>query len=237
MTTPIVTLAEVRSFMSIRSDVAMPDVDNRINTLIMLASQQIETALDTELDYQQRTEFLNPSKSARQTYDFGSASDGVNDWGTVANPLAQSFWLATRNIDLTQPFQVWYDPTYQFDDTKLVGGPGCAGSYQLDSKRGKLTLRIMAWGREGSLKVSYTGGFAIDQVTGTLTTSAPPDIKMACIIQTVFLFTRIQPDNIGQDADRGGGKVSGGKFMTRGGITPEASNMLWQYKRMNTGRY
>lgn len=234
MTTPLVTLDEVRAYMAIRSDVSMPDVDLRLSNLTMLATRQLEQALDCEFDYKQRTEYFSTSKSSRYKYDFG-ASTGINEWGVRAAPMTQSFWLKGWPVDLNQPFSVWYDPHRQFDDTTLVD-PNCGG-YILDDVRGKLDLTIMAHPHQRAVQVQYYGGYAIDTATGTLTTSAPIELKTACIIQTVFLFTRVQPDNIGMTQDRGGGKVGQGTFSTRGGITPEAANMLWGYKRLAVGKY
>jgi hypothetical protein len=130
--------------------------------------------------------------------------------------------------------QVWYDPTRQWTDNTLLD----PASYIVDYERGKLTAYLMVRGdAQQSLKVVHAGGYAIDTATGTLTTSADPELKMACIVQTVHLFTRLQPDNIGVQTDREQGKVGAGTFMTRGGLTPEAANMLWRFKRMNVGRY
>jgi hypothetical protein len=232
MTTPLVTLEEVRSYMAIRSDVEMPDVDNRINSQIVLATKMIETALSVEFDYKQRIEYFGTAAARRFTYDFDAPS--ASEYGVRANPTAQSFLLKAPPVDLSQPVVVCYDPSRQFTlpTTQLADG-----AVALDDVRGKLTVRLMSAARERALQVTYFGGYALDEATGTLTTSAPADLKMACIIQTIYLFARIQPDNIGMQTDRGQGKLAQGTFMTRGGITPEATAMLWEYKRLNTGRY
>lgn len=233
MTKPLVTLDEVRSYMAIRQDVDMPDVDLRINSQIMLATMQLETALDCEFDYKVRTQFFNPSKAARFKYDLQGSN--WSEYGVRAAPMAQTFLLKAFPVDMTQPFQVWYDPLYAFDDQKLLDTGD--GSFFVESERARLTLKIMTWPHEQSIKVTYTGGYAVDSVSGTLTTSAPQDLKMACIVQTIYLFMRLQPDNIGMQQDRSQGKIGQGTFMTRGGITPEAATLLWRYKRMAMGKY
>jgi hypothetical protein len=233
MTTPLVTLNEVRGYMAIRADVSMPDVDARLTTLTMLATRQLETALSMEFDYKQRTQYFTPSKAAQYKYDMTGQS--MFESGVRAAPRSQSMWLKAPPIDLNAAVSVWYDPALAYDDTTLLDP--ASGAYVLDEERGKLTLRIMSYHHERAIKVSYFGGYTIDQATGTLTTSAPVELKTACIIQTVFLFTRIQPDNIGMNVDRGQGKVSDGTFSTRGGITPEASSLLWSYRRPALGKY
>jgi hypothetical protein len=236
MTTPLVTIDEVKALMAMRADIEMPAVDARLESLILLATGQLETALNVEFTYGPRTQYFNSAKSARYTYDFGG---GMNEYGTVGNPIAQTVLLLAPPIDTSeaandlQPFTVSYDPSGEWGPATVVPPSG----YRLDAQRGRLTLRIMAHAHEQAIQVQFVGGYQVDPDTTTLTNSAPADLKMACIIQTIHLFTRLQPDNIGHGQEMESGKVGTSAFLTRGGITPEAAAMLWRYKRMNMGRY
>jgi hypothetical protein len=249
MTTPLVTPDEVKAFMSVRTDIDMPEVDARLETLIMLATSQLETALSVEFTYGVRTQLFNSAKAIRRVYDFGG---GINEYGTTADPVPQTVLLDSPPIDLspgalalltpaldpslpvpTVPLVVLYDPDAEWGPQTIVDPI----SYKLDAKRARLTLRIMSIAREQAIQVQYVGGYQVDTETATLTTSAPADLKMACIIQTVHLFTRLQPDNIGHSEDLASGKVGQSPYLTRGGITPEAATLLWSYRRIHMGRY
>lgn len=249
MTTPLVTTDEVKAFMAVRADIEMPAVDARLEMLILLATEQLETALNVEFTYGVRTQLFNAAKAARYSYDFGAT---INEYGTIANPIAQTLLLSAPPIDMSAgamalltpaldpalpapsvPLMVLYDPDGEWGPETIV--PPI--SYKLDAVRGRLTLRIMSIAREQAIQVQYVGGYQVDPETSTLTNSAPTDLKMACIIQTVHLFTRLQPDNIGHANDLEGGKLAMSPYLTRGGITPEAANLLWRYKRINMGRY
>jgi hypothetical protein len=85
-----------------------------------------------------------------------------------------------------------------------------------------------------ALRVVYEAGYEISD--GTLSESLPADLKLACIVQTMHLFNRLQPDNIGVDVSRGEGQNATARWTTKMGLSPEVMGMVRHYKALAIGK-
>lgn len=86
------------------------------------------------------------------------------------------------------------------------------------------------------LKVVYTAGYEAGD-DGSLDATAPADLRMACITQTIALYNRLAPDNVGMNSDRGQNNKNATfrQFSSTGGLTPEAAAMVVGYRQYLTG--
>ena len=231
MTAPIVTAEEVRGLLPIRA--GNTSFDTKISLLISVASGAIENAINRELDKRIRVETFRTPDTTQVFYDF---TNPTNERGLFAKPRRVRYNLKAFNIDLTAGFDVRYDPNRLYDDSTIVDPT----NYSIAASDGYLTVYYSMGDYMDALKVTYTGGFAPDS-EGTLTASAPSDIKMACLAQVMHLFGKFTSDNIGKEADTTQGyarKVMGGnKFAVASGLVPEALSLVQRYRAIGIGVY
>lgn len=223
---PLVAIEDVREHLPVRS--GNDAFDRRIAMLTAVATSQIETLTRRAFTRQAHTEILNSISTASLTYDFYSPT---NEDGVAITAREVRYNLKGFPIDLSQPVALFYDPKRVFGQDTLVDPL----SYAIDAERGTLTLRIPTRDYTASLKLTYTAGYLVDTETDSLTEAAPADLKLACITQVIHLFNRLQSDNIGVDNERGAGTVASAKFLTRGGLTPEAAAMVAHYRQPALG--
>lgn len=225
MTTPLVSLEDVKAHLPIRTGVT--DYDARLSLLILTATSQIEDATEREFHEATRTQDFGTPQTASYDYDFGGTA---NESGLVQVARPANFTLKTVNID-PNTLSVYYDPSRAFGADTLVD----PANYVLDAAKGFLSVRIPMTRTVAGLRVVHTGGYAAAGSPSSLSASIPVDLKMACIAQTLFLWARVDPMNIGRMAEKKEGEGAN-SFTSRGGLTPEAAALLVRYRAMRMSR-
>jgi hypothetical protein len=219
---PLVATEDVREHLPVRS--GNDAFDRRIAMLINVATSQIETLTGRRFTRQEHTEFLKSVPTASLAYDFYSPT---NEDGVTLVAREVRYILKGFPIDLDAPVELFYDPRRQFgEDTQVP-----ESRYQIDAERGVMLLRLPTREYSSALKLSYSAGYEVDEETDSLTATIPGDIKLACVTQVMHMFNRLQSDNIGVENERGAKSVSSAKFLTRGGLTPEAAAMIAHYRQ------
>lgn len=226
MTAPFVTIEEVKSYLPIRS--GNFDYDERLAALVATASQQIETATNRQFERKTYVEHFSTVQTQRLFYDFTGPS---NDTGILSSPRTQRFNLRGFPIIADQPREVRYDPSQAFGTDTIVP----SDEWLINFQTGSLILRSETGSHEAALRVSYVAGYQVG-ADGTLSYTLPADLKLACIVQTVHMFNRLTPDNIGVDASRGEGATATARWTSRLGLTPEVAGMVRHYKALQVGR-
>lgn len=228
------------------------DFDDVIRTHIFIATRQIEQATKRRFTSQSHVQFFAARDTAKATLDL--IGDGrsttmalVNDFhtgGTTTVITPQTLTLQSFPVLSVPAVEVVYDPLGAFAGNAsfiIVN----ASSYQIDEDLGLLYLRFAMRRGRRRIRVTFTGGFAaagdpgFETLSADLTAQGFEDIKQAAIIQTVFLFKKLDRDNIGKKADRKQG-VSGrfgqtSDFLKIGGLCPEAASLLTAYKAIIKG--
>lgn len=229
---PLVTIEEATALLPIRVGNTSQNV--KLTMLIGTATTMIEQTISRELDKKARVELFRTPDTQRTYYDFVSTT---NETGVYSNPRAVRYNLKAFNIDTGLPFDVRYDANRVFDDTTIIP----ATDYILHAADGLLVMRTNMVDALDSLQVTYTGGYTVD-ADGTLSTSAPQDLKMACLAQVLHMFGKFTMDNVGKELDTtqmgGGGRATlAPKFAVRSGLVPEALALVSRYKAVGVGLY
>jgi hypothetical protein len=224
--TPFVTLDEVRSRLPF-SDTNF-DKDKRLQGIIATSSMQIEAALGRVFASQAYVEFFNSRNTRRFTYDVHGDSDDGFQFISDEIPLYLQGW----NVDEGEIFEVRYDTSRTFGAGSVVP----ASNYDLDQANSRLFLAHPMFRARRSIQVTYTAGYANDGGSpATLSGTLPDDLKEACILQSIHMFTRTDVDNIGLAIDRTKGRAALARFTTMSGITPEAASLIKKYRRLSKG--
>lgn len=218
ITKPLVSLADVMSNLPVRSGNATYDA--RITDLILVASSQIEAAVRRSFTEQEHTQYFRTVNTRSMRYDFGGAT---NESGLYEHARAVRYPLIGYPFQTSPAIQVFYDPYRVFDGNTLVE----SNRYVVRGD-GTLILRMPTVEGEDFLKVVYTAGFTVG--TDDVLVGVPADIRIACITQVMHLFSRLTPDNIGVDSERGSKSVAPAKLTKLGGLVPEAANMVMKYR-------
>lgn len=240
MLAAFVTRAEAKAICNIRE--TNKDKDTRIDELIMVASEQIETETGRIFSPGTNTEFFD----TRGTVDFGFDDTGWSPDFRKRRVKDSSFFLKGVNI-ASNNIEVRYDPFREFDDTTIVP----AKDFYFDPTSGKLTLLIGTRKAARSLKVFYPCGFDLaddESITledgkhpKTMSASLTPMVKEACLLQVGYLYARSRADNIGLTGDRAHGKadamVQTLDWGSKMGLAPEVIALVREYKRPVMGRY
>lgn len=218
MTIPLVTIAEAKEFIGMRA--TNTDHDASVKLFTMLATKMIEQATGRAFAKGATSELFNTP----ETYLQGSE-------------LRVSYALAGFNVDMGQPFEVYYDERGVFGaDTALTA----LDDYIVDYTNGILHLKYNTDRAFNSLKVVYTAGYDIAGTPPTLSASAPEDLKHACLYQTSYMRKRAKPDNVGMTGDVGMSTNKSGtgaaQWNTPNGLCAEAVNLAGFYRRVLTGR-
>ena len=79
----------------------------------------------------------------------------------------------------------------------------------------------------------YEAGY--EATNNSLQENAPADLKQACILQTMFLWNRSQPGNVGVADDRAQGATATSPFRSQHGIAPEAAALVAKYRIIGKG--
>lgn len=230
MTATIVGLADIKSSMPVAA--GNTDYDVRLTSLLQAATLDIQGHINRVLTRQAMVQCFNTIASVSYNYDlYGSG----NETGLLSSAREQRFVLMAYPVDLGQAMVVNYDPSRIFTDPTLAVDPSL---YAIDPVAGTLRLWSGTTRHTGALQVSYTGGYAVDG--NNVLVGVDPRLALACITQTVFLYNRLSPDNIGMDADRSRGMANRAnmvqKFTSKSGLTPEAASFLGWMKPIAMGR-
>ena len=86
-----------------------------------------------------------------------------------------------------------------------------------------------------SVPTGFSPGFGeVDLSNQNLSASIPEDLKQACIVQAVFLFKKLDSENVGSGKDKKKGSPAL-DFLRTGGLTPEAASFLTRFYRLRRG--
>ncbi len=81
----------------------------------------------------------------------------------------------------------------------------------------------------------YTLGWGASFLTGaTVLTDPPDDLRLAAIVQSIFLYKKLDAENVGAKRDRKKG-TTGDEFLKAAGLTPEAASLVLKYKVLAKG--
>ena len=225
MTTPLITIDDIKAHLPIR--VGNTNYDDRLNLLIETATDQIQTATEREFESASRTEDFDTPITGNYVYDFYGTT---NEHGLVQLARPAHYTLRALNID-ANTLQVFYDPTREFPATSEVD----AANLVLDAAKGFLSVRVPMVRTVGGLRVTYTGGYASGGDPVSLRDSIPADLKLACITQVLYMWSRLDPTNVGRMSEKKEGEGAN-MFNTTGGLTPEAQALLVSYRAMRMSR-
>ncbi len=224
--TPFVTIDEVRSRLPFRD--TNFDKDERLQEIIATSSLQIEASLGRVFAVQAYVEFFNSRNTRRFSYDVYGDSDEGFQYISDEIPLYLNGWP----IDDMLTVEIRYDTSRAF----LAGSVVPVANYDIDVENSRILLAHPMFRARRSIQVTYTAGFANDAGSpATLSGTLPSDLKEACILQTIHMFNRTNPDNVGLAIDRTKGRANLGRFTTTSGITPEAATLIKKYRRLSKG--
>lgn len=240
--TPMIGISEVRTLLPIRAGNA--EFDARITSLVILATKQIEQATKRFFTSQVHVQYFASRDTSRSSINLvGSdsvAQASITDFhssGVINTVRPQTLTLQSFPIDIGQSFEVVYDPLQAFSGNGTFAVVPST-SYVIDADSGRLHLRWPMHPGRRRIRVTFTGGFLAADTPTTLSTDLAAqgfeDLRQACIVQTVFLFRKLDRENVGKKGD----KQSGGTtvdFWKIGGLAPEAASMLTAYKSLLTG--
>ncbi len=218
----LIAMSDVKAFLKFQAGHTADDA--RLLGLILTATNQIEDWTRRKFTTQAHVEYFSTRKNRTISYDFS----GDSDTGLVVGARAQIFALQGFPVIATG-FKVSYDPTMEFAATTELE----ATSYQLDLVRNRMILKFPTLQTYDGLKVEYTGGYAI--ADNTLSAAIPADLKHACVLQVMELWSRSQPANIGVNEDRAAGATGQSRFTVQSGLLPEVMGLVAKYRRQLAG--
>lgn len=240
---PLVTIDEVKTLLPVR--VGNAEFDARIETLTKVATTQIEQATKRFFSSQVHVQHFAARDTARVQLDLigddrSTVMALIEDFhtsGTRTEIRPQTLTLQSFPVDTAQSVEVIYDPLGRFanNQTFIVVN---SNSYEVDPDNGLIHLRFpMKRGRR-RIRVTFTGGFAAAGTPSTLSVDLEAqgfdDIKQAAIVQTVFLFKKLDRENVGKKGDqKQGGQVT--NFRKMAGLAPEVGSLLTKYKAILKG--
>jgi hypothetical protein len=228
---PLISLSEAKSACGL--DPVNTAQDEEIAFLSAVATEQIEAATRRLFTAQTHRERFSTRRRGAMHYDIG----GYSSDGLTFRARHQHYSL--KGIDIQpETLVVRYDPLHLFgENTTITEGIGWSLL-----PTGALLLAAATEATPAGLRVEYTAGWAVSEGDGTLSTSAPADLRLACRLQVAFLRVRSRSDNVGMRSERGVsiGKENGGgssaMFASSGGIAPEALSLLSKYRHLSAGR-
>lgn len=249
---PLVSLAEIKEFcdLSLTPNAAK---DARLMQIAAIATDQIADYTGRIFTQSEVMEFQTSKDAVRNSLDMhphtvaDPISTNIFDWGRVSSPIDRTYALKGLNVD-PETVRVFYDPRLNFGpETELTRGK----HFEVDVGD-TLVLHYPTRYKLRALKLLYSAGFAaaptppadpganppISAGPVTLSASAPVALKEACLYQIQFLRVKSKPDNVGMEAERTAGskdKVVFSKFLSSGGLTPEARALVNRYRRVNMG--
>lgn len=207
---PLVSVDDVRNQLPVRG--GNQSYDEKIAHLIEVCTVQIETLTNRCFTKQTFTENFNSVESNSHGY-FREKRFNLKGMPITANSLV-----------------LRYDPRRQFGADTIIS----SDNYYVTGKSQLITLFSMI-DAPGALRVEYTAGYDIDAVTGALS-GIPLDLKQACIMQTMFLFRKMQTAEIGHEPDKATVSTNSGRYVVQGGLVREAAALVIGYRNPLVGR-
>lgn len=221
----LVTLDDIKEHLPIRT--AVTEYDATLTKLALVATRQIERACRRHFTKQQFVELHTARHAFHNVLDLQGGSES----GMVTRIREQTLILKAKPIDLDETFEIRYDPNAdrafdsQFDVIE-------EDDYSVDPDTGVVILTVKTYHVRDGIQVTYTAGYA-EGVSGTLSENAPDDLKLAAAVQTIWLWKRVLPDNIGGvDKDSQG---QGQPFRSHV-LAPVVPGLLTPYVRPLTGK-
>lgn len=176
MTTPFLTTAEGREFVNMTGT----GEDTLIDSLILTASQQLEKFCRREFTSAVYTEYLPTAKNVEKSFDF----EGTGSSGYQYKIRPFFLHLNSRPVSESAEFTLNYDPGFSWESLTEISST----SYSVEYAKGIVSCRFGVGSYQRALKAVYTGGYAEDG--GTLSASAPEDLKMAVGWQLIHLWDK-----------------------------------------------
>lgn len=211
--TNLVTVEELKVYMPIRPN----DTSNDAQLIGIIAgvSQRIETACRIKFSASVFAEIMDVPFTTYYNYDFyGNSVDGL------MFPGSAMFRLMHSPVDTNASFTVKYDPSRLFDDGALISSENVI----LLADRGIVYINHHMVQGSNVLRFDYTAG-----------STAPDEVKSACIEQCLYEFKRMGYDNVGMDSPSCDDK-SGAKWAVASGLLPTVASKIAPYRRLLRGR-
>lgn len=228
MTTPLVTLTELKDFIGIRP--TNTEHDGRLALLAQSSTLELEQATHRTFTRAVMEELFDTATTTFYSYDL----QGSGDSGVIGRSRPQIFNLSGILPVSASGIEVFYDPERLFDTDTLIA----AADYHIDWNTSVLTLFRGTYTHTAALKAIYTAGIVV--ADGTLSATAPANLKMACLYQSAFMFKRLRADNIGHSGDAGliteKTKIGVASWNVQQGLCQEAQGLIREYKMPLMGR-
>lgn len=212
----LASLDDLKQFIEVRAD--EDRFDEKLLILARTATRQIEQVTRSEFIKQQRTEIFDAHYHVRPS-------------GVVPNVIR----LKARPVDFGLSFAVHHDPNRAFGSDTLLT---LDTDYYYDSGKERLMITAALSEARSAIRCTYTGGYETtdpgaggsEEDLGTLdinmSASAPEALRMACMVQAGFLWTRIQSQNFGTR------EIDGTEIATGFNLTPEASALAMPFSNL-----
>jgi len=226
MTASLVNFQEIRDYINI------PYGDTDFNPVIAT----IASAVSDLLEKHTRRKF--PKIQYVETFD--SVRTRINDPHMFIGNKFMTLWLKARPIDPAPIFTVSYSPNRKFEvadriEIDINGLP----QYEIDHEKGLVHLAVDLGTFTRALRVTYTGGYAVDSGAATeidnMSAEAPADLKLAALIQIANDFDkqRTLSVNTVSEQDEGTSRT----LVSVGGLVPEAMRLADAHKIMSVGAF
>lgn len=151
--------------------------------------------------------------------------------------IPYSIWLKEIPVATSPVPIIILSYNYDWDNTDALIVDLQKG-YQIDFDSGRVDFSIAFRQHAKSLRVVYTGGYALNTDVDEDNFYEPnADILLACAMQTAFLVERFIETEQGVESKTRGGKNTNVLGAASHGLTPEVRSMVASYKRTLVGRY
>jgi uncharacterized membrane protein YccC len=212
----LASLDDVKQFIETRSD--DDSFDRRLLMLARTATRQLERFTRSEFPKEERTEF------------FDSRCLIKNNREIVPLMLR----LKARPVDFGQTFSVRHDVDRVFGAATELAST----DWHYDTGKQRLVITAALTAAPMALRVTYTGGYAVDDpneggaeddygdIDLNMSAAAPDMLKMACITQVMFLWNKMADQSIGRTSD---GETD---FATSFNLAPEAADLAAPFSHL-----
>lgn len=220
---PLITVTEIKEYVKTSTTAAF---DSRYFSYAEVSTGLLEKFTGRKFEYGEYTSYFSPYTNARGELNSALQTSSI----IQANVLT----VKPISVDDTADIKIYYDESRRFDEATLVND----SFYEIeDAATGKLRYWFPVESSKNSIKVVCYGGIAPgDNATPetylTLSKNAPADLKLACLVQVLFMINHItEKQNIGVREQRSG--VDGGiitAFSRFGILCPESAEIIKNYR-------
>lgn len=226
MNVSLITLAEAKQFLPIRE--GNTGFDAKLLSMNLAATTLLGNWCRQSWVRAEHTDYFATRSTNRQLIDLHS-DDNMS--GVLDAPYESRYRLRHHPVDEDETITVYYDPTRVFAADTVVPDT----QWFFDPKTNQIILLRGVSQHPRALKVVYTAGFAVtegdDDENDNLSASAPPDLKLACQTQVLFMFNKIESGSVGTEAQADGGEV----FADSSILCSEAKELAAPYRRWARG--